>query len=151
MKSFFLLHLPQPRSEVWIFFFPPHSRVQSCSILRGVARAHRVGVVPNCTMGLFLERYRFCHWLLKRCTGKWVKTCTPNTVPSAIRPISEPVLKAISKLQTNKWTSVGTSLPPMLTSHRWKLYKGQNTNKRVRVVCDEPIPNSTSYRVSSII
>ena len=36
------------------FFFPPHSRVQSCSILRGVARAHRVGVVPNCTMGLFL-------------------------------------------------------------------------------------------------
>ena len=63
------------------FFFPPHSRVQSCSILRGVARAHRVGVVPNCTMGLFLERYRFCHWLLKRCTGKWVKTCTSNTVP----------------------------------------------------------------------
>lgn len=28
----------------------------------------------------------------------------------------------------------------MLTLHRWKLYKGHNTNKRVRVVCDEPTP-----------
>ena len=48
------------------FFFPPHSRVQSCSILRGVARAHRVGVVPNCTMGLFLETLSLLSLAIKK-------------------------------------------------------------------------------------
>lgn len=123
------------------FFFPPHSRVQSCSILRGVARAHRVGVVPNCTMGLFWETLSLLSLAIKKVHRKVGQNLyLQYKSHSTIRPITEPVLSAISNVKTNKWASVGTSLPPMLILHRWTLCKGQNTNTRVRVVCDEPTP-----------
>ena len=58
--------------------FLPHSNVY---LLFWGCTLHKVGVVLSCTTELFCEHYRFFHWLIRSCTGSWVKISSPKNSP----------------------------------------------------------------------
>ena len=127
------------------FFFPPHSRVQSWSTLRGVARAHFPRHFGGCGWdslgrccaelyyGTVLGTLLLLSLAIKKVHRKVGQNLYPNTVPQYLT-------NHRASLKRHVKVTDKQILPTMLTLHRWILYKGQNTNKRVRVVCDKPTP-----------
>ena len=68
----------------------------SCWLLWGCAWDW-VGVVSNCTMGLFCGHLSFFHWLLSECAESWGKIRPPKQSRGATRHNTNPVSRATSR------------------------------------------------------
>ena len=60
-----------------------------------------VGVVSNCTMGIFWGRYHFFQWLLRGFTGNWVKSI-PYCNSAQSRPNPTQNLKMVVRIRPVK-------------------------------------------------
>ena len=57
-----------------------------------------VDVVSNCTMGMFLGRYRFFHWLLRGCAANWLEIRRLKTKKYDFKPSGTKKFKDLGPL-----------------------------------------------------
>ena len=67
------------------------------------------GVALSFNIELFCEHYRFFHWLIRSCTGSWVKISSPKKQShSAVRHNPDPVHRATVKMANRSTITLPT-------------------------------------------
>ena len=94
-------------------------------------------IFPVGPVGILVEWIAPFDWLLRRCTGNWVKTRAPKHSHSEIEHENDPV--AITSLQNDEWGralevfSSSTAFSSLLILVRWLIPKSTGTKSYMEV------------------